>query len=200
MDTPTTGPRLDEPAPVVVTSAPAPADDRPVVIGAPATAVDPSRRRLLLALAVVVVLVVAGVGGWLLMRGDDGTAGTRTAGGGAAGPAVPAPLAVVVDAPAQVVAGQAATFTVHYTDGAGVFAGSTEDWGDQVGASSVQLGQCSSAPAAAPADGTFGATHTWASPGTYQVSIAAASYTCVNGAPVAEQATKTLTVVVSAAG
>jgi hypothetical protein len=98
-----------------------------------------------------------------------------------------------------VVAGAPATFVVHYTDGAGTFAGSTEDWGDAVGASSVSLGQCTAAAPASAATGSYDATHTWTKPGTYQVTLAAASYTCVDGAAVPEQVTKTLQVVVAPA-
>jgi hypothetical protein len=197
METPTSGPRVDD-APVVVapsTSAP----DLPVVLGATPEAPRRSRRRLVVALGAVVVLLVVAVAGWLLLRDDGGTASTRTPAANAGGPAVPAPLRIQVDAPAQVVAGSPATFVVHYTDGAGTFAGSTEDWGDAIGASSVSLGQCTTATPASAASGTFNADHTWSTPGTYQVTLSAASYTCVGGSAVPEQVTKTLQVVVAAA-
>jgi hypothetical protein len=197
METPTSGPRVDD-APVVVapsTSAP----DLPVVLGATPETPRRSRRRLVVALVAVVVLLVVAVAGWLLLRDDGGTASTRTPAANAGGPAVPAPLRIQVDAPTQVVAGSPATFVVHYTDGAGTFAGSTEDWGDAIGASSVSLGQCTAATPARPAAGTFSADHTWTIPGTYQVTLAAASYTCVGGSAVPEQVTTTLQVVVAAA-
>jgi hypothetical protein len=197
METPTSGPRVDD-APVVVIPSP-PGSDLPVVLGSTPEPPATSWRRLAVALVAVLVLLVATVGGWLLLRDDGGTASTRTPAANADGPAVPAPLRIQVDAPAQVVAGSPATFVVHYTDGAGTFAGSTEDWGDAVGAGSVALGQCAAATPASPAAGTFNADHTWKTPGTYQVTLSAASYTCVGGSAVPEQVTQTLQVVVAAA-
>jgi hypothetical protein len=197
METPTSGPRVDD-APLVVTPSGTPTD-QPVVLG---KAPDPparSRRRLVIALAAVLVVLVAAVAGWLLLGGDGGTASTDTPVAKAGGPVVPAPLQIQVDAPAQVVAGAPATFVVHYTDGAGTFAGSTEDWGDAIGASSVSLGQCTGAGPASAATGSFEADHTWTEPGTYQVALSAASYTCVDGAAVPERVTKTLQVVVAPA-
>jgi hypothetical protein len=88
---------------------------------------------------------------------------------------------------------------VHYADGTGVFSGSTEEWGDEVGTSSLAEATCPSpAPAATPLQGTYQATHTWAAAGSYPVKVAVSSYTCVDGAPVLEQATTTLTVEVAA--
>jgi hypothetical protein len=199
METPTSGPRVDD-APVVVAPSTTP-PDRPVVLGPTPESPGRSRRRLVLALVAVVVVLVAALAGWLLLRDDGGTASTRTPAASAGGPAAPAPLRIQVDAPAQVVAGSPATFVVHYTDGAGTFAGSTEDWGDAIGASSVSLGQCTAATPASPAAaaGTFNADHTWSTPGTYQVTLSAASYTCVDGSAVPEQVTRTLQVVVAAA-
>jgi hypothetical protein len=195
METPTSSPRVDD-APVVVAPSTTP-PDRPVVLGP-----EPQRpgqsRRLVVALVAVLVVLVAAVAGWLLLRDDGGTASTRTPSANAGGASVPAPLRIQVDAPAQVVAGTPATFAVHYTDGAGTFAGSTEDWGDAIGASSVSLGQCTAPAPASAADGTFNAAHTWNTPGTYQVTLSAASYTCVDGSAVPEQVTKTLQVVVAA--
>jgi hypothetical protein len=197
METPTSGQRVDD-APLVVAPSTTP-PERPVVLGKAPEPPSGSRRRLVIALVAVLVVLVAAVGGWLLLRDDGGTATTRTPAAKSAGPVVPAPLRIQVEAPAQVVAGAPATFVVHYTDGAGTFAGSTEDWGDAIGASSVSLGQCTAAVPASAAAGSFNAAHTWTKPGTYQVTLAAASYTCVNGAAVPEQVTKTLTVVVAAA-
>ena len=198
METPASGPRVDD-APVVVAPSTTP-PDLPVVLGTTPDPPSGSRRRLVVALVAVLVVVVAAVAGWLLLRDDGGTASTRTpAANNAGGPVVPARLRIQVDAPAQVVAGAPATFVVHYTDGAGTFAGSTEDWGDAIGASSVSLGQCTAATPASAVDGTFTADHTWSTPGTYQVTLSAASYTCVDGSAVPEQVTKTLQVVVAAA-
>ena len=98
-------------------------------------------------------------------------------------------------------AGQPAELVVHYQDGKGTFSGSTEDWGDGVGTSSLAQGRCTAAgPPADPTNGSYRATHTWAEPGSYTVSIGVSSYTCVDGAAVEEQASTTVTVVVSPLG
>ena len=138
---------------------------------------------------------------WLLQRGGDATvATTAPPAAKPAAPAVPAPLIVQVDVPAQVVAGRPATLVVHYADGAGIFSGSTEDWGDQVGTSSVSEGACpatAAAPAPALSSG-YAPRHTWAKPGTYPVTVGVSTYTCVSGAAVQEQASTTVQVVVAA--
>ena len=41
-------------------------------------------------------------------------------------------------------------------------------------------------------------THTWTVPGTYEVRLAATTYTCQGGAPSLEEASTTLTVAVVA--
>jgi hypothetical protein len=117
----------------------------------------------------------------------------------AAGPVVPDPLGLDVTVPTDVVAGQPATLVVRYTDGAGTFSGSTEEWGDDVGTSSLAEDICPApAAAAAPVQGSYTATHTWAKPGSYPVKVAVSSYTCVDGAAVLEEATTTVTVEVAA--
>ncbi len=100
--------------------------------------------------------------------------------------------------PTGVVAGTPATVVVRYADGAGTFSGSTEEWGDGVGTSSLTEGRCGTARTGAAAEGTYRAQHTWSEPGTYAVKVAVSSYTCQAGEPVAEQASRTVTVVVAA--
>jgi hypothetical protein len=143
-------------------------------------------------LALVLVVTLA-----LMWAADDDTVVGEPA--APAAPAAPAPLTVEAIAPATVVAGQPATFSLDWADGAGIFAGTTEEWGDDVGASSVKEGQClATDPAAPPDSGTASMTHTWTTPGSYQVRLAATTYTCQGGAPTLEEASTTLTVEVVA--
>ena len=208
MDTKDTarGPQLVEVPEIVVSGTPdRPVLDRPVILRTePASPAAPVRSRLRravqLGLALGVVLAVAG-GGWLALggAGDDDVATNSAADSApaAAGPAAIAPLTLQVDAPAAVQAGQPADLVVHYQDGKGTFSGSTEDWGDGVGTSSLAQGRCTAAgPPAEPTDGSYTATHTWAEAGSYTVSVGVSSYTCVDGAAVEEQASTTVTVVV----
>ncbi len=152
-----------------------------------------------LGVALGLVLAVAG-GGWLALRGDQAADVVATdRGGRAAGPAGPGPLTLEVDVPAVAQAGRAAQLTVRYEDGDGIFSGSTEDWGDGVGTSSLAQGRCApSGTPAAPASGSYVAAHTWSEPGSYTVTVGVSSYTCVDGAPVEEQATTTVRVEVAA--
>jgi hypothetical protein len=198
-DTP--GPQLERMPEIVVTPVPdRSGDDRPVLLTSPPpAAAAPHRSRLRravhLGLALGLVAAVAG-GGWLA-RGDNGTDVTTDRVPAAAGPAVVQPLTVQVEPPAAAQAGQPVELVVHYADGKGVFSGSTEDWGDGVGTSSLAQGRCPAAgPPADPTNGSYRATHIWAEPGSYPVSIGVSSYTCVDGTPVEEQASTTVTVVV----
>jgi hypothetical protein len=144
-----------------------------------------------------VLLAAALAGWWAAARGDDPVRTTPAT--AAAGPAVPDPLGLDVTAPTDAVAGRPATLVVRYTDGAGTFSGSTEEWGDEVGTSSLTEAQCATGATDGPASGTYRATHTWSEPGSYTVKVAVSSYTCDTGGPVEEQATTTVTVVVGAA-
>lgn len=186
------------------------ADDRPVVIHhddvptlVPASRHDdteeprrrgPGLRRAVLA-GVAAGVMLAAVLGWWANSGDDPV---RTTPAPAAGPVVPDPLVLDVTAPTDAVAGQPATLVVGYADGAGTFSGSTEDWGDDVGTSSLTEGRCPPGATDGPAGGTYSATHTWSEPGSYTVKVAVSSYTCDTGTPVEEQASTTVTVVVGA--
>jgi hypothetical protein len=194
------GPQLEQAPEVVVSHAPTPpGDDRPVVLrdDDPPRAARP-RRVMIVVLAVLVVIAMV-IGGWLLLGGGGDSQVATTPGAGAQQPAAVAPLSLTVDPVVGAVAGKPATLVVHYADGTGVFGGSTEEWGDEVGTSSLAEDICPSpSPAAAPLKGTYQATHTWAAPGSYPVKVAVSSYTCVDGAPVLEQATTTVTVEVVA--
>ncbi len=156
----------------------------------------PGLRRAILAGVAVGVLLAAGLGGWWAARGDDPVRTTPAP--AAAGPVVPDPLGLDVTVPTDVVAGQPATLVVRYTDGAGTFSGSTEEWGDDVGTSSLTEGRCTAGTTDGPVDGRYQATHTWSEPGSYTVKVAVSSYTCDTGTPVEEQASATVTVVVDA--
>ena len=196
----TRGPQLEQAPEIVVSHAPTVAADRPVLIpDADPPRAARSRRWMLACLAALVALVLV-LAGWLLLGGGDDDSQVSTApGAGAQQPVAIAPLSLTVDPVVGAVAGTPATLVVHYADGTGVFAGSTEEWGDEVGTSSLAEATCPSpSPAAAPLTGTYQATHTWAAAGSYPVKVAVSSYTCVDGAPVLEQASTTVTVEVAA--
>jgi hypothetical protein len=147
-------------------------------------------------LAAAVVVTAA-----LAVRGGDEEVATEPPAGAAVQPGEPAELGLAVEAPETVVAGETADFVVHWTDGSGVFSGSSEDWGDGVGTSSLQQERCEpGAPAADPAAGSYTAKHSWSEPGTFTVVIGVATYTCEDGAAVVEDASRTLTVEVRPSG
>ncbi|MEO7979368.1 MAG: hypothetical protein ABI807_00465 [Sporichthyaceae bacterium] len=196
MDTQETRARLADERPVVVQHDAVPAGlERSVVVDPPAPPRQgPGLRRAVLAGLAIGVLVAAALGGWLAGRGDEAVTTTPAA----PAPAAPAGLSLEVTAPTHVVAGRAATLVVTYADGAGTFSGSTEEWGDGVGTSSLREASCGVGAADAPASGTYRTRHTWAVAGTYAVKVAVSSYTCGSGTPVEEQAATTVTVVVDA--
>jgi hypothetical protein len=185
---------------VVVTSS-SPADPAPDDGASP----GPPRRpvvivlAVVLALAVVVTLVLALLAGDRQGDEDVGTTPPRERAG--AEPSGPAALALTVDAPETVPAGEPARFTVRWSDGSGLFSGSSEDWGDGVATSSLKQGRCEpGAPAPDPAAGSYQAEHSWTEPGSYTVVIGVATYVCDNGTAVVEDASRTLTVEVLPAG
>lgn len=145
----------------------------------------------ILGLAIVVTLALV----WVSAGDDSVTA--PSPGQPAAKPGEPAALSVSVQAPASVVAGTPATFVLSWEDGAGTFAGTTEDWGDGVGVGSVALGQCTASDLTGPGSGSVRLTHTWSEPGTYPVVLAATTTTCRDGQPVTEDASRTLEVTVT---
>lgn len=149
--------------------------------------------------AALLVLVAGGV--YLGQRGDDSVTVTDRATGRSAGPGAVQPdpgtgLHVTVTGPTSVRLGQAATYTVTWTDDDGTYVGSTQDWGD-TGDGGTKQGRCTST-VAMPGSGSFTATHTWAKAGTYPVRLTVTTQACTTGAPVAEDASATTTVVVAA--
>lgn len=160
------------------------------------------RRRLVVGLAALLALVLAVTVVLVLVLGgdDEPEVTTRTP---AADPGGPAPLGLTVEVPDQVVAGQPARLVVRWADGEGVFSGSTEEWGDGVGTSSLAQDSCAASATAAqgrPSAGRYAASHTWAEPGTYQVTIGVASYLCEDGTATQEDARTTVSVEVLPAG
>lgn len=168
---------------------------------------QPRRRKPALpawvAAAVVALLAATLAGGWLTAR-DTGSPGVRAvpdtrsgpASGEASGsgPTAPAPLTIAVRAPSQVVGGERAEFTIAWSDGEGIFSGTSEDWGDGVGASSLAQQACDPAPAAGPAGGEVTVRHTFTAPGPYTLVLGVSTYTCSGAAAVTETATKTVQV------
>lgn len=184
---------------ITVSAPDAASDNGPAPDSTDPDAPPPPRRGLAvglaaaLALAVVATLVLAVTGG-----DEDVVAGSDPAAVDVA--AGPHALGLTVEAPEQVVAGERARFTVHWTDGSGIFSGSSEDWGDAVATSSRKQGRCEPGAAAPPAAGTYAMRHTWSEPGTYSVVLGVATYTCGSGSAVEEEASKTVTVEVLPAG
>ncbi len=157
------------------------------------------RLAVLLGLGVALVLVATVALAFWTSGGDDVTAGTTTP--SAAGSDVPAALGMSVDVPARVVAGEEASLTVRWSDGTGIFSGTSEEWGDGIGTSSLSQGRCE--PGAPPAEvvgGTYAVPHTWSEPGTYTVVLGVATYVCDDGSAVEEQVTEPVTVEVLPAG
>ena len=95
--------------------------------------------------------------------------------------------------------GEPATITVTYTDGSGIFSGTSEEWGDGVGTSSLQEGRCTAAaePAGSLSD-SYQVTHRWTEPGTYSLVLGVNTYTCRGTTAVQEKATTMLIVKVLA--
>jgi hypothetical protein len=161
------------------------------------------RRRLVVGLAALFALVLAVTVVLVLVLSGDDEPEVTTRTPAAADPGGPAPLGLTVEVPDQVVAGQPARLVVRWADGEGVFSGSTEEWGDGVGTSSLAQDSCAASATAAqgrPSAGRYAATHTWAEPGTYQVTIGVASYLCEDGTATQEDARTTVSVEVLPAG
>lgn len=158
-----------------------------------------ARRTWRLGLAVLAFLVSLGAWSWWLAGGEDKVEARPTTVAPAPAPVdVPAGLRVSVRAPATVVAGRPARFVVSYSDGAGIFSGATEDWGD-TGVGSVSLAACTaSAPAAVALQASYVAAHTWAKADSYPVSFTVTTYTCHDGRAKEETRTARVTVVVAA--
>jgi hypothetical protein len=175
---------------VVTTTAADPAPDGPP----PA----PPRRRLLVALVAVLTLAaLVSVALVLVLGGEDEPVETAAP---AAGPASPAELGMTVELPETVVAGQTAEIVVRWTDGEGVFSGTSEDWGDGVGTSSLAQDQCTGAATTTKSADSYTVKHAWSEPGTYQVVLGVTTYVCTDGSPVQEDVSKTVSVQVQPAG
>ncbi|HTE73973.1 MAG TPA: hypothetical protein VK640_12340 [Actinomycetes bacterium] len=161
------------------------------------------RRRLVAGLVALLALVFAATVVLVLVLGGDDEPEVTTRTPAAADPAGPASLGLTVEVPDRVVAGQPASLVVRWADGEGVFNGSTEEWGDGVGTSSLAQDSCAASATAAqdrPSAGRYVASHTWAEPGTYQVTIGVASYLCTGGTATQEDARTTVSVQVLPAG
>jgi hypothetical protein len=175
---------------VVTTTAADPAPDGPP----PA----PPRRRLLVALVAVLTLAaLVSVALVLVLGGEDEPVETAAP---AAGPASPAELGMTVELPETVVAGQTAEIVVRWTDGEGVFSGTSEDWGDGVGTSSLAQDQCTGAATTTKSADSYTVKHAWSEPGTYQVVLGVTTYVCTDSSPVQEDVSKTVSVQVQPAG
>jgi hypothetical protein len=169
---------------------------------APPTLIDsPRAARLPLAIIAILVLLVSAVGIAIaaVVEGNSDSVAKPQAQQPAAVPAPPAALSVVADGPASVTVGEQATITVTYSDGNGIFSGTSEEWGDGVGASSVREGRCS-ATAAVPGalSDSYQLTHRWTVPGTYSLVLGVHTYTCSGTTAVQEQKTTMLIVKVLA--
>lgn len=161
----------------------------------------PRGARLPLAIIAILVLAVSAVGIAIaaLVTGNSDSVAKPRVQQPAAVPAAPAALSVTADGPASVIVGEQATITVTYTDGTGIFSGTSEEWGDGVGASSVREGSCSAAAdAPGPLSDSYQLTHSWAQPGTYSLVLGVNTYTCSGTTAVQEQATTMLIVKVRA--
>ena len=169
---------------------------------APPTVIDPplGARRSLAVIAILVLLASSvGIAVAAVLTGNDDSGTKPQQQQPAAVPAPPVALAVTADGPASVTVGERATFTVTYTDGSGTFSGTSEEWGDAVGASSVKEGPCSAtADVPGSLSDSYQVTYRWTEPGTYTVVLGVNTYTCSGTTSVAEKATTRLIVKVLA--
>lgn len=158
-----------------------------------------ARWSLALGVALLLVAAAVGIGIAAILAGGDAEIANPASQQPADVPAPPAALAVTVVAPASATVGEPVDFTVTYTDGSGIFAGTVEEWGDGVGTSSLREGACSAAgDAAGPLTDTYQVSHTWTEPGTYTLVLGVHSYTCRGSSAVEETAKKSVTLQVLA--
>ncbi len=162
----------------------------------------PSRPRVPFVLILVALLAALALGAAAVANlADDGDNAVAQPGAEqpADVPAPPAALAVTVDAPASATVGVPVEFNVSYSDGSGIFSGTVEEWGDDVGTSSLQEGACTAAsPAAGSLADTYRVSHTWTEPGTYTVILGVHSYTCRGTSAVVETTKQSVTLQVLA--
>ena len=180
--------------PDVVVSSPVPP--------APPVLLEPRGARLPLAIMAVLVLLASAVGiavAAVISGSDDNSVAQPQSQQPADVPAPPAALSVTANGPASVAVGEPATITVTYTDGSGIFSGTSEEWGDGVGTSSLQQGSCSAPaePAGSLSD-SYQVKHEWTEPGTYSLVLGVNTYTCRGTTAVQESATAMLVVKVLA--
>jgi len=162
---------------------------------------NPRGARVPLAIIAVLVLLAAAVGiavAAVVSGSNDDSVATPGSQQPADVPAPPAVLSVTADGPASVAVGEQATITVSFADGSGIFSGTSEEWGDGVGTSSLQEGRCTAAAAAGPLSDSYQVKHEWAEPGTYSLVLGVNTYTCRGTTAVQEKATTTLIVKVLA--
>jgi hypothetical protein len=170
---------------------------------APPMMLEPPRdARLPLAIVAVLILLASAVGiavAAVVSGSDDDSVAQPKSQQPADVPAPPAALSVTADGPASVAVGERATITVTYTDGSGIFSGTSEEWCDGVGSSSLQQGRCSAPaePAGSLSD-AYQVTHRWTEPGTYSLVLGVNTYTCRGTTAVQESATTMLIVKVLA--
>jgi len=158
-----------------------------------------SRRRAAMIIAALVAVAGIALIAAAALDGDEPAVATPVAQVPADVPAAPEPLVVRAEGPASATAGEPVEFSVTYSDGSGTFSGTSEDWGDGVGTSSLREGQCTAADAAPDAlSDTYRLTHTFNEPGTYTVTLGVHSYACKGTTAVQDQATQTLTLQVLA--
>ena len=188
------GVQVSGPDIVVLSPLPRAPVDLPLVSGR-----RPSRRVLLLivgALLAVLAIVAVTLAG---LADDEGAVAIPAAEQPVGVPAEPDPLVVRVGEPAAARVGVPVAIDVTYSDGSGIFSGTSEDWGDGVGTSSLREGQCSAAePVPGLLSDSYRVTHTWTEAGTYTVTLGVHSYACRGTTAVQDQATQTLTVQVLA--
>jgi hypothetical protein len=180
---------------IVVSSSVAPRPPAQPMLDAPRGA------RLPLAIIAILVLFVSAVGIAIaaVVAGNSDSVAKPEVQQPAAVPAPPAALSVTADGPASLTVGEQATITVTYTDGTGIFSGTSEEWGDGVGASSVREGRCSATDDIPGAlSDSYQLTHSWTEPGTYSLVLGVNTYTCSGTTAVPETATTTLIVKVLA--
>lgn len=184
-------------APQLVGSPTDGADAAPTLVHRPQATVASRLRQWLLPFAVLLVTAVAIL--VALLAGADKQVVAEP--GNQPRVAQPAParaadaVRLTVEAPATVVAGKPAAFTVNYEAPSGQFSGSTEEWGDGLGTSSVKHGRCDGAhQASSPLGGRYTVSHTWTKPGAYEVALGVNTYSCVGSEQRELQGKRTLTV------
>ena len=158
-----------------------------------------SRRRAAMIIAALVAVAGIALVVAALLDGDEQAVATPVAQVPADAPGAPEPLVVRAEGPASATVGEPVEFRVTYSDGSGTFSGTSEDWGDGVGTSSLREGQCTAADVAPDAlSDSYRLSHTWTEPGTYTVTLGVHSYACKGTTAVQDQATQTLTLQVLA--